>query len=113
MRAFDSIALVAGGPQARKLPFLGDADSPPLVGQPWADIELSRQFLQNNSESMQSMHDAAALGIAVGCLVHIAAAALGVAGTVVVWSPWAERLYRGEGPTETVNVMGRRKPEAP
>ncbi|HEX4825866.1 MAG TPA: M28 family peptidase [Candidatus Polarisedimenticolaceae bacterium] len=48
-----------------------------------------------------------------GCALGLAAAALAVAGTVVVWSPWAERLYRGEGPTETVNVMGRRKPEAP
>ena len=47
-----------------------------------------------------------------GALV-LSAAALAVAGTVVVWSPWAERLYRGDGPTETVNVMGRRKPEAP
>lgn len=28
--------------------------------------------------------------------------------TLLVWAPWAERIYRREGPTTTANVAGRR-----
>jgi hypothetical protein len=62
MGAFDSLSRAAGAPPARKLPFLGDAGLPPPVGQPWADIELARQFLQSNAAAMRQLHEAAALG---------------------------------------------------
>ena len=29
------------------------------------------------------------------------------------WSPWSERIYRGEGPTRTANVAGVRRVESP
>ena len=44
-------------------------------------------------------------GIALALLL----AAFAVGGTLLVWSPGAERLYAGDGPTETVNVAGWRR----
>jgi hypothetical protein len=44
-------------------------------------------------------------GIALGLLL----AGFAVGGTLLVWSPGAERLYRGEGPTATANVAGWRR----
>jgi hypothetical protein len=41
--------------------------------------------------------------IAASCL----ALALLAGGTLLVWSPWLERLYSREGPTRTANVVGR------
>jgi hypothetical protein len=48
-----------------------------------------------------------------GSGLALAATGLILCATVLVWSPWAERLYRGEGPTETANVFARRSPAAP
>jgi hypothetical protein len=33
--------------------------------------------------------------------------------TLLAWAPWAERIYRGEGPTRTANVVGRRPAAGP
>jgi len=60
--AFDSLNLAAGTPLARQLPFLGNGGEPPPVGQPWIEIALARQFLQNHAAAMAQLHEAAALG---------------------------------------------------
>ncbi|HEY2838951.1 MAG TPA: hypothetical protein VGJ26_07375 [Pirellulales bacterium] len=62
LSAGQSLELAAGAQAARKLPFLGDVALPSLVGQPWAELEPARQFLQKNSEAMRQLHDAADLG---------------------------------------------------
>jgi len=54
--------LPGGGPVAKQLPFLGEVDRPPRVGQTWAELDLARQFLLDNGQAMQDLHDAAALG---------------------------------------------------
>jgi hypothetical protein len=43
----------------------------------------------------------------------LAATSLALSASLLVWSPWAERLYEGGGPTETANVSARRSPAAP
>ena len=48
-----------------------------------------------------------------GLALGLAVTALVVAGTLLVWSPWAERIYKGDGPTETANVVGRRPAPSP
>ncbi len=42
--------------------------------------------------------------------VALALLGLGIAAgvTLIAWAPWAERIYRREGPTRTANVVGRR-----
>ncbi|MGB5816051.1 MAG: M28 family peptidase, partial [Thermoanaerobaculia bacterium] len=47
--------------------------------------------------------------IAASCL----ALALLAGGTLLVWSPWLERLYSREGSTRTANVIGRTGPRQP
>lgn len=47
--------------------------------------------------------------IAASCL----ALALLAGGTLLVWSPWLERLYSREGSTRTANVVGRTGPRRP
>lgn len=38
---------------------------------------------------------------------------LSIGAFVLGWSPWSEKLYSGDGPTRTANVIGRRSVEAP
>ncbi|HEY2838952.1 MAG TPA: hypothetical protein VGJ26_07380 [Pirellulales bacterium] len=47
---------------ARRIPFFGDVGAPPLLGEPWPEIERSRQLLQSNAVALQKLHDAAARG---------------------------------------------------
>jgi len=60
MRGAQSIP--TGGPVVSKLPYLGQAETPPLPGNPWAELALAKQFLHDNAQGMQDLHDAAALG---------------------------------------------------
>ena len=58
----------------------------------------------------------AALVLVAGWLAQLSAAAalavlacgIGTGAAMLVWAPGAERLYRGEGPTRTANVVARR-----
>jgi acetylornithine deacetylase/succinyl-diaminopimelate desuccinylase-like protein len=52
-------------------------------------------------------------GGAPGWALILLLGAIGAAGVFLVWSPWLERLYRGEGPTATANLSGRRRPRQP
>lgn len=61
LRGLKLLALTDDGPDVARLPLFGETDLPKL-GQPWTDIELSRQFLQTKTEGLQALHDAAALG---------------------------------------------------
>lgn len=44
-----------------------------------------------------------------GAAALVLAAAVAPAAALLGWAPWMERVYRREGPTETANVVGRRR----
>lgn len=48
-----------------------------------------------------------------GGALGLLAVGLVVGGTLVIWSPGAEKIYHGEGPTSTANVVGRRRAASP
>lgn len=53
---------------------------------------------------------ASALLASTSAVVALAVLGVGMAAgiTLLVWAPWAERIYRNEGPTRTANVYARR-----
>lgn len=53
---------------------------------------------------------ASALVAGRSAVLALALLGLGTAAgvTLLAWAPWAERIYRAEGPTRTANVSGRR-----
>ncbi len=48
----------------KRLPLIGEADSAdlPAAGQPWPDLPVAEQFLDENAEAMRMLHDAARRG---------------------------------------------------
>lgn len=59
-------------PAVKQLPFIGEANNPPLLGQPWPKIGRSRQFLQKNAVELQQLHAAAERGGRARYLIGIA-----------------------------------------
>lgn len=52
-------------------------------------------------------------GESTAAALVVLAAGIVVGGALIVYAPGAERIYRGEGPTRTANVTGRRRVSNP
>ncbi len=62
LEAAEELQTAAGRANPRRLPILGQADEPPVPGQPWPDLDYAEQFVLDNAESLAKAHQAAALG---------------------------------------------------
>ncbi|MBI2823663.1 MAG: hypothetical protein HYX69_03105 [Planctomycetia bacterium] len=57
------LEVAAGKLTSSKLPYFGSGGVvPPPPGQPWEELELARQFLDDHADAMQLLHRAADLG---------------------------------------------------